>query len=78
MNIGIQHQIHPGVVLSVDYLRNVETRSLLGIDVNHVGDVKNFNLAAAQAAIANTLSACGSATIDDAIAACPGQSTRRP
>jgi hypothetical protein len=37
--------------LSVDYLRNVQTRSLLGIDINHVGDAKLFNLTAANAAI---------------------------
>jgi hypothetical protein len=57
MNIGVQHQIRNGLVFSVDYLRNVETRTLLGIDVNHVGDVSTFNLAGAQAAIAATNSA---------------------
>ncbi|HYK35501.1 TonB-dependent receptor [Alloacidobacterium sp.] len=54
INIGGQRQLRQGMVLSVDYLRNVETHSLLGIDENHVGDVKNFNLANAQAAIAAT------------------------
>lgn len=39
------------MVFSADYLRNVGTHSLLGIDINHDGDVKNFNLANAQAAI---------------------------
>jgi len=71
MNIGIQRQIRPGMVLSVDYLRNVETRSLLGPDLNHVGDVKNFSLANAQAAIATTLSNCGVGSIDQAIILCP-------
>jgi hypothetical protein len=51
MNIGIEQQIRPGMVLSVDYLRNVETRTLLGVDINHVGDAKFFNSAAANAAI---------------------------
>ena len=37
MNIGIQHQIRHGMVFSADYLRNVETRSLLGVDINHQG-----------------------------------------
>lgn len=71
MNFGIQREIRHGMVLSADWLRNVETRSLLGVDINHDGDVKNFNLAAAKAAIAATLSACGASTIDGAIASCP-------
>ncbi|MBZ5680273.1 MAG: TonB-dependent receptor [Acidobacteriia bacterium] len=72
MNIGIQRQITHGMILSVDFLRNIETRSLLGIDINHVGDVKNFDSPAAQAAIATTLTACGVGSIDAAIAGCPG------
>jgi len=59
MNVGIQRQLHPGMVLSVDYLRNVETRSLLGIDINHVGDVSNFDLGAANAAINATNASFG-------------------
>lgn len=51
MNIGIQHEIRPGMVLTVDYLRNIETHTLLGIDTNRVGDAAFFNLAAAQNAI---------------------------
>src|SRR5579885_653095 len=54
INIGVQRQLRQGMVVSVDYLRNVQTHSLLGIDENHVGDIKNFNLANAQAAIAAT------------------------
>jgi len=54
MNIGIQREIRHGMVFSADYLRNVETRTLLAVDVNKVGDVSTFNLAAAQAAIAAT------------------------
>ena len=38
MNFGIQREILRGMIFSADYLRNVETRSLLGIDINHVGD----------------------------------------
>jgi len=57
MNIGIQHEIRHGMVLTADYLRNVETHALLGIDVNHVGDVANFNLAGAQAAVAGAANA---------------------
>src|SRR4051794_2519923 len=72
MNVGIQRQLHPGTVLSVDYVRNVETRSLLGVDLNHTGDVRYFNAAGAQQAIANTLTACGVASIQAGISGpCP-------
>jgi hypothetical protein len=30
-------------VLRADYLRNVETRSPVGIDINRVGDISTFN-----------------------------------
>jgi hypothetical protein len=67
MNFGIQHEIRHGMVFSADYLRNVETRSLLGIDENHDGDIKNFNVANAKAAIAATNAKFGCATVDCAI-----------
>lgn len=70
MNIGIQREIHHGMVVSADYVRNVQTHFLLGVDKNHAGDVHYFNQTAAQQAIADTLSACGAATIDGAIADC--------
>ncbi len=54
MNIGIQREIRRGMVLTVDYLRNVSTHNLLSIDTNHVGDARFFNLAAAQNAISAT------------------------
>ena len=70
INFGIQREVRHGMVFSADFLRNVETRSLLGIDVNHVGDVNNFNLANAQAAIAATNNSFGGCTsVDCAIAA---------
>lgn len=70
MNFGIQREIRHGMIFSADFLRNIETRTLLGIDVNHVGDVKNFSLANAQAAIAATNNSFGGcATVDCAIAA---------
>src|SRR6202789_661321 len=72
MNAGIQRELRPGMVLSVDYLRNVALHYLIGVDANHSGDVRFFNKSAAQQAIAATLSACGVGTIDAAIAACPG------
>jgi len=72
MNAGIQRELRPGMVLSVDYLRNVALHYLIGVDLNHSGDVRFFNKSAAQQAIAATLAACEAPTIDAAIAACPG------
>jgi len=51
MNIGIQHEFRPGVVLSADFVRNVQTHYLLGIDENHAGDVNYFNMTGAMDAI---------------------------
>ena len=69
MNLGIQHEIRKGSVLTIDYLRNVSTHNLLTVDTNHVGDARypeknsSGQLAAAQNAIATTLLNCGAATI---------------
>ena len=75
MNIGFEKQLGKGVVWNVDYLRNVGTHTLLGIDVNHVGDVRFFNKANAQTAIQRTLSNCGVATIAAAVVNCPNDPT---
>jgi hypothetical protein len=74
MNIGIQREIRHGMVVSADYLRNIETRTLLGYDVNHDGGVSNFNKTAAQNAIAATnasfkVNGVPCATVDCAIMA---------
>jgi hypothetical protein len=71
MNIGIQREIRRGMVLAVDYLRNVSTHNLLSIDTNHVGDSRFLNVPAAQTAIAATLNACGGAVSIDAAIASP-------
>jgi len=73
MNIGIQRELHPGTILSVDLLRNVATHYLLGSDTNHVGSAQYLNITAANNAIAKTTAgACGGtstpAAIDCAIA----------
>ncbi len=59
MNIGVQHEIRPGMIISADFIRNVQTHFLLGVDQNHAGSIGTFNLGGAQAAIAATLAACG-------------------
>jgi hypothetical protein len=51
INAGIQHEIRPGMVFSADFVRNVQTHYLLGIDENHAGDVHYFNKAGALDAI---------------------------
>jgi len=62
MNIGIQHEIRHGTVLTVDYLRNVATHNLLSIDTNQVGAANHFNVANAAAAIATVEANCGLGT----------------
>jgi hypothetical protein len=59
MNVGFQHEIRHGLIFSADYLRNIETHMGLGVDVNHVGDVRNFDPAAALSAITNTNASFG-------------------
>jgi Carboxypeptidase regulatory-like domain len=75
INVGIQHEFAPGIIGSVDYVRNVTTGLLLGVDQNHTGSVKYFNKNNALAAINSVTQAMGcgpftsTATIDCAIAA---------
>ncbi len=75
MNLGFQQEIRKGAVLSVDYVRNVETHGLLGIDVNQAGAARHFSRNAALSAISGTNQklGCGPGTdplaIDCAIAA---------
>jgi Carboxypeptidase regulatory-like domain len=59
MNIGIQHEIRPGMIISADFIRNVQTHFLLGVDENHAGSIGTFNMGGANAAIATTLANCG-------------------
>jgi len=69
MNIGIQREIHRGMIFSADFIRNVQTHYFLAIDENHTGDVHYFNKAAAQEAIAATNQSfgCGTGTDSNSI-----------
>lgn len=67
MNLGFQHEVRQGSIISVDFIRNVGLRYLLGVDTNHVGDARYLNAAAAQNAIAETNAAFGCATVACAI-----------
>lgn len=67
MNLGFQHQLRPGTVLTVDYVRNIATHYLLSTDINHAGDVRYFDKNAALAAMGATFSQfcnTGSANFD--------------
>jgi Carboxypeptidase regulatory-like domain len=68
LNIGVQRQLTPTLFLSVDYIRNVNTHSLVNYDVNDVGAASTLNVPAANAAIAATESQFGCANIQCTIA----------
>jgi hypothetical protein len=72
MNIGVQRQLTKNGVLTVDYLRNIGLHFQIGVDVNHAGDSRYLNVAAANYAIESTLEACKVKSIDRAIQTCPG------
>src|SRR6202051_2934468 len=63
MNIGVQHEIRPGMVISADFIRNVQTHFLLGVDQNTAGSIGTFNMGGAQAALAATLANCGASSV---------------
>jgi len=70
MNIGIQREIRHGMVLTADFLRNVETHALLGQDINHIGDVSSFNATGAEDAVegaANATTGCAGLTAAAAV-----------
>lgn len=78
LNGGLQHEFRKGMVLTADYVRNIETHTLLAVDVNHVGDARYFNAANAHAAILKTMNGnagsaaanCGSKPSDSAMVTC--------
>jgi hypothetical protein len=45
VNLGIEKEIRPGTVLSVDYVRNIGEYYLIGQDINHSGAARSFNQA---------------------------------
>jgi len=66
MNVGFQRQLHPGTVISVDYVRNVGLHTLLGIDQNHQGDASILDPTVALSAISATNNSFGCGTGTDA------------
>jgi hypothetical protein len=73
-NGGIQRELTRGLVLSVDYVHNATLKIPISQDVNHSGAARTLNKNAGANAIASTLSLCGAASVDAAIApgGCPG------
>lgn len=74
MNIGFSHELRPGLIVTANYLRNVETHGLLGTDINHTGASRYFNAASALSAMNLTIADCGAASLVQAISphGCPG------
>ncbi len=59
-DVGVQHELWPGLVLTLDYVRDVSTRTLLGLDVNQGGSANTFDAtnAASDRDAAQTANAC--------------------
>lgn len=74
INFGVQQEITKGTVVSADYVHIGTQRIEQTIDANHVGDSRYFNATNGTAAVAATVTACGAASIDSALApgGCPG------
>jgi carboxypeptidase family protein len=53
-NVGVQHELRPGLVLSVDFLRNRGVHFNQVTDLNRLGAANTLNVATARAAIAAT------------------------
>jgi hypothetical protein len=72
-NVGVQRQVRPGTVLTVDYVRNRALHYLVYYDTNHVGAARYLDKNAASAAInaVNQFYSCpsGPSGVDCAIAA---------
>jgi hypothetical protein len=50
MDLGIEQEVVPGTVLSIDYVRSIGEHFLIGQDINHSGAARSFNEANALAA----------------------------
>jgi hypothetical protein len=66
MNVGIQREIHPGTIISADFIRNIGEHYLIAIDQNHSGAARSFNLQ-------NAIAARDAAQTANGCAAGPGQ-----
>ena len=71
INIGMQRQLKPGLVLSLDYIMNRGIHFNMAVDRNRTGAANTLNVGLAQTAIAKTLADCGAATIVASLINCP-------
>jgi hypothetical protein len=67
INAGVQRQLGRNTTVSVDYVRNVATHYLLGLDTNKVGDARFLNTTNALAAISATNASFGCGSGSDAL-----------
>jgi hypothetical protein len=72
INFGVEQQIGKGMVISADYLHQVDWKFMQSQDINAVGDARYYDPVAAAAGVNNAVTQCGTASIDGAIASCPG------
>ncbi len=75
MNIGFQRELSKGTVLTVDYVRNIGTHFLLGIDENHTGDADFFNSGVASTDINNANAAFGCGNGEAGVTCAMGSAT---
>jgi len=68
VNVGVQHQIRPGMVVSADYIRNIGEHYLLAIDANHTGAARSYN-------VTNAIAARDAAQVGAGCPTGPGQAT---
>lgn len=68
LNVGVQREIRPGLVFSIDYVRSRGVHFYLTRDANRRFAADTFDRARAEAQIQRTLARFGVNTIDEAIA----------
>ena len=59
MNLGLQEELSPRTILTVDYVRQVGEHSLMILDANHSGAARSYNYVNAEAARDATQAAAG-------------------
>jgi hypothetical protein len=73
INIGVQRELRPGLVLSADYIMNRGVHFNTAVERNRIGAANTLNVGYAQGAIAATLADCGVASIDAALVSCAAE-----
>jgi hypothetical protein len=71
INIGVQRELRPGLVLSADYIMNRGVHFNTVVERNRLGAADSLDVTTAQTAITATLNDCGAASINQALVNCP-------